>query len=159
MNMKLSRMFVLSLLALSMFAGCKDDEGTPVNDDTTTDPLEIYKKVYGASDVYLEGDFVVIHCTGVPDHPSPYFENTQWSDRFEAYNGSNPDWNQNPNEIVSFDVTRTSDPTSSTKEYLVVSCCALADKSEQRFAGVYTSSIVEFEYVYKEPINESAIQC
>jgi hypothetical protein len=61
----------------------------------------VYKKVYGASEIYIEGDFVVIKTNGFPDHKSPYYSGTTWSaTRYEAYNGTNPLWGQNPNKIA-----------------------------------------------------------
>ncbi|MCB0734322.1 MAG: YHYH protein [Bacteroidetes bacterium] len=96
---------ILAVFGLAIIlSGCKDDTETPQQDNTTSGLPEVYKKIYGASDVYLDGDYVVIHSNGVPDHPSPYFQNTQWSDRYEAYNGTNTNWNQNPNTISSFNL-------------------------------------------------------
>ena len=78
--------------------GTTGGEGeTNVGDDVP----EIYSKIYAASDIYLEGDYVVIEVNGVPDHNSPYFVTS--SSQYEAYNGDNPDFRQNPNNIESFD--------------------------------------------------------
>jgi len=87
-----------------MMNSCKDDTTTEP-ETKTTDLPNVYKKIYGASDVYLEGDFVVVQSNGLPDHKSPYYQNTQWSDKYEAYNGSNGNWNQNPNTISSGNMT------------------------------------------------------
>ncbi len=88
-----------------MMNSCKDDTTTTEPETSTTDLPNVYKKIYGASDVYLEGDFVVVQSNGLPDHKSPYYQNTQWSDKYEAYNGSNGNWNQNPNTIASGNMT------------------------------------------------------
>jgi len=93
---------LITVLAISLFS-CKDDSvSTSEQGDTNTetDELAIYKKVYGASDIYLDGNTVVIKTNGVPDHKSPYFQNTEWeNDLYEAYNGTNTAWNKNPNVI------------------------------------------------------------
>lgn len=109
--MKLNKLLTLALIVgFGLYvSSCKDDteEVTVTHTDTTsTDPsLAIYEKIYGASEIYLEGDFVVIKVTGLPDHKSPYYDGTQWSSLYEAYNGTNPSWHQNPNEIASFNYT------------------------------------------------------
>lgn len=66
----------------------------------------VYKKIYGASDIYIDGDYVVIKTNGLPDHKSPYYSGTAWaSTKYEAYNGTNPQWGQNPNKIAEADAT------------------------------------------------------
>lgn len=96
----------------TLFGGCKDDDGVSTqNSDTNgggniaTDVPEAFKNIYGATDMYLDGEYVVIKTTGIPDHKSPYYQNTQWSDMYEAYSGNNPAWNQNPNRISATNAT------------------------------------------------------
>jgi hypothetical protein len=93
-----------ALLFLSV-NGCKKDSST--TDPVTTDAdLSVYKKIYGATSVTQDGDYVVIKCTGLPDHKSPYYQGTQWAaTKYEAYNGSNSNWMQNPNKIAQSDYT------------------------------------------------------
>lgn len=76
-------------------------DGSTNETNIGADVPEIYSKIYSASDIYLEGDYVVIEVDGVPDHNSPYFSSS--SSQYEAYNGDNPDFRQNPNTIESFD--------------------------------------------------------
>lgn len=64
---------------------------------------EVYNKVYGASSIALQGDHVVIKVDGTPDHKSPYFNEIDPS--YAPYDGSNPNFNLNPNRITSFDFT------------------------------------------------------
>ena len=91
----------MTALAIPFFNSCKKDSTTTTT-TTTSSSLDIYKKIYGASSITQDGDYVVIKCNGVPDHKSPYFKTTQWeSTKYEAYNGSNPKWGQNPNVIGS----------------------------------------------------------
>ena len=91
----------LALLVGSMFISCKKDDTT---DTTTTEVPSVYKKIYGATDLYVEGDYVVIKCAGTPDHKSPYYQGTTWSNLYQAYNGSGT-FSQNPNKIGSQNYT------------------------------------------------------
>ncbi len=92
------------ILLLSL-AACSKSDDTGTGGTTTTLP-DVYKKIYGASAVYVEGTMVVIKCDGVPDHKSPYFQGTAWAaTKYEAYNGTNPLWNQNPNRIATTNLT------------------------------------------------------
>jgi hypothetical protein len=110
----------LSITALFVvFISCKKDASssttgtTTKTTTTTTDPVntggtipDVYKKIYNATDMYISGDYLVIKTTSLPDHKSPYYQGTQWaSTKYEAYNGTNPLWNQNPNSIAESDVT------------------------------------------------------
>ena len=92
------------LVSLIIFLSCKKDE-----DDTTATPTpvpDVYKKIYGASDMYVEGDYVIIKSTALPDHKSPYYQGTQWAAaKYEAYNGTNPNYATNPNRISQFTMT------------------------------------------------------
>lgn len=108
----------IAMLAIftSVLFACKKDEGytaTPTNNSTTVDPTDnsgnnvgsgvpdVYKKIYGANDMYVDGDYIVITSNGLPDHKSPYYLGTQWeSTMYEAYNGSNSKFVLNPNRIA-----------------------------------------------------------
>lgn len=83
-----------------LWVGCTEDDGLPNDGTDSSEVPAVYKKIYGASEIYVDGDFVVIKTDGIPDHKSPYYEGTQWSNQYEAYNGTNPNWNQNPNRIT-----------------------------------------------------------
>lgn len=89
------------LLIFGSLASCSKSKSTTNN----TAVPEIYKKIYGATDMYVDGNYIVIKTNGRPDHKSPYYQGTQWSSLYEAYNGSNPAWMQNPNKISSFNMT------------------------------------------------------
>ncbi|MBI1770121.1 MAG: YHYH protein [Bacteroidetes bacterium] len=91
----------LSVLAILTLFSCTKSSVTP---STSTVP-DVYKKIYGVTDVYVDGDYIVIKSTGLPDHKSPYYQSTQWSNLYEAYNGTNANWSQNPNKISSFTYT------------------------------------------------------
>lgn len=97
----LNTVFTLFFFA-SLLVSCKPDDGSDPDPDlgTTGEVPEVYKKVYGASSVTLDRGFIVIKTNGVPDHKSPYFQNTQWqAEKYEAYNGTNANFHQNPNKI------------------------------------------------------------
>ena len=101
--MKTAYFLFFSFLILSI--ACKKDSTTQTNNTTSDSIPSVYKTVYGATDMYVSGDYLYIKCTGLPDHKSPYYQGTQWSAQYEAYNGSNTKWSQNPNKIASFNYT------------------------------------------------------
>ena len=43
---------------------------TKINDNSSDAQLEIYKKIYAATDIYIDGDYVIIKTDGRPDIPS-----------------------------------------------------------------------------------------
>ena len=89
------------LLALATFCTCSDNDPKKDYINVPDGELpEVYTKIYGAADVYRNGDYVVVKTNGLPDHKSPYYQSTAWqSTLYEAYNGSNALWSQNPNKI------------------------------------------------------------
>jgi len=89
------------LIVFGSLAACSKNK----TGSTNTAVPEVYKKIYGATDMYVDGNYIVIKTNGRPDHKSPYYQGTQWSNLYEAYNGSNPSWMQNPNKIASFNMT------------------------------------------------------
>jgi hypothetical protein len=86
---------------------CSKDTATATTVSGTTVLPEVFKKfsstIQGTSlQVYVDGNYVVIKSNGLPDHKSPYYKNTAWSSTmYEAYNGNNNAWSQNPNTIAS----------------------------------------------------------
>jgi hypothetical protein len=102
--------FITMLLASgTLYTACKKEEKTTTTNNTTpttTDSLSIHKKIYGATDVYIDGDYVVIKVNCLPDHKTPYYQGTQWAtEKYEAYNGTNPMFHQNPNKISQQNLT------------------------------------------------------
>lgn len=82
--------------------GCSDES---VIASTETIPTP-YQKIYGAYDIYNDGDYVVIKVLSRPEHKSPYYAGTQWQNTlYEAYNGSNPNYAQNPHRIAEANLT------------------------------------------------------
>ncbi len=92
---------IACIVLLATLSCSKDSDDTDNTNNTTPVPA-VYQKIYGATSVAVEGNYVVIKTSGLPDHKSPYYKNTQWeSTLYEAYNGSNSAWSQNPNTISS----------------------------------------------------------
>jgi len=103
---------LITVLLISGFIACKKTSDTSTSTGTTTTTTigtgvpDVYKKIYGATSITVEGSYIVIKATSLPDHKSPYYQNTQWaSTKYEAYNGTNTLWNQNPNVIAEADCT------------------------------------------------------
>ena len=105
-------LMIFTVLFFGILYGCKKDtvdplccveeETTEGNTTTIGDEVPaVYSKIYNATDIYLDGNYVVIEVDGVPDHNSPYFSSS--SSQYEAYNGDNSNFNLNPNTIDSFD--------------------------------------------------------
>lgn len=97
-------MIIIAALAFTAI-NCGEDTVSSTTSNTTNsgDVPAVYRKIYGATDLYIEGDFVVIKSNGRPEHKSPYYLNTQWhSTLYEAYNGPNPNFQLNPNHIAEF---------------------------------------------------------
>lgn len=102
----MNRIIYSTLLASSILfsTGCKKDDTTTTSSTTTnTTAPAIYKKIYGATDLYVDGNFIVIKSTGLPDHKSPYYATT--NSLYEAYNGTNASWSKNSNTIASSSYT------------------------------------------------------
>jgi hypothetical protein len=93
-----------SILFLFFFlVSCHKDSSSPTS---STEVPAVYKKIYGASDMYIDGNYVVIKSNGRPDHKSPYYQGTQWAGTlYEAYNGTNPNFAINPNRIATANLT------------------------------------------------------
>jgi YHYH protein len=89
--------------ALCAFMGCDNSED-PVNN--TEELPAVYNLMYGATDVYVDGNYIVIKSNGRPDHKSPYYLDTEWeSTHNETYNGTNSSFVLNPNRIATFNYT------------------------------------------------------
>lgn len=85
-------------------AGCHKSSST--NNNTTTPVPAVYQKIYGATDMYVDGNYIVIKTNSRPDHKSPYYQGTQWgATLYEAYNGTNSNFALNPNRIATTNLT------------------------------------------------------
>src|ERR1051326_4045691 len=103
--MKPPTLYLLLFLLPAFDCGCKKDDLTGMTSSSTDDVPAVYKKIYGASDIYADGDYIVIKSTGVPDHKSPYFLNTQWQSTMWI-NDTHSGFSQAPgNKIASWNYT------------------------------------------------------
>lgn len=87
------------------------------NDSDITNNEEINQTVYNITPILskfdnvegvsysVKGDYVEILTNGLPDHKSPYWG--QGNAMYETYNGTNPNWHQNPNLIKTQTITLT----------------------------------------------------
>ncbi|WP_408040177.1 YHYH protein [Tenacibaculum amylolyticum] len=98
----------MSILILGIFAllACSSDNESdgntnPPMDSTSYNISSILSKFDNVSGVSytVNGDFVEFTSNGLPDHGSPYWE--AGNPMYEAYNGNNPNWHQNPNTIMT----------------------------------------------------------
>ena len=79
-----------------LITSCRKNDDSTSNNNSSTAVPDIYKKIYGAADMYIQGDYVVIKTIALPDHKSPYYKSTQWeSTKYEAYNGNNASYFSN----------------------------------------------------------------
>ncbi len=92
---------ILFVLVTVIFS-CKKDDSISTTTTTTTTLPDVFKKFNSTVTVYVDGNYVVLKSNNLPDHKSPYYKTTQWAaTMYEAYNGTNTAWNQNPNVIGS----------------------------------------------------------
>jgi hypothetical protein len=99
--MKLRSILYSSTLISFLLSGCL---GTPEPAIISSSELPaVFQKFTDNVNVYVEGNFIVIETDNIPDHGSPYFNQTDT--RYEAYNGSNTNFMLNPNRIASQNIT------------------------------------------------------
>lgn len=84
-------------LVLSACDSSSSDEDEIKNNgaNITGDVPTIFERFYNDVTVYQDGNTIVVESEGVPDHDSPYFDDS----RYEAYDGTNSAFNLNPNRI------------------------------------------------------------
>jgi hypothetical protein len=84
---------------LLIIGACGGSKAVTAPVDDRSDLPAQYQKFGANVELYRDGDVVVIRTTGVPDHKSPYFGTGD--SRYEAYNGTNPNFVLNPNRIAA----------------------------------------------------------
>ncbi|MFN3665494.1 MAG: YHYH protein [Sediminibacterium sp.] len=88
----------LLIASATLFLSCKKDTAGAGTTTNATLP-DVFKKFNTTVTISVEGNYVVLKSTGIPDHKSPYFATT--NAQYEAYNGTNPNYAKNPNSIQS----------------------------------------------------------
>jgi hypothetical protein len=66
----------------------------------------VYRKIYGASSITREGDFLIIKSTGIPDHQSAYYSPSD--SLYQSFSGTTFNGNKfqkNPNRISKMNYT------------------------------------------------------
>jgi hypothetical protein len=90
------------MLALAISFSCSEDEDP--KDIVEEELPAVFEKFYGASDVYIEGNYIVIKSNALPDHKSPYYKGTQWEAAMYVED-TRDGFNAAPNKIASFNYT------------------------------------------------------
>lgn len=95
-----SRFLLLPAAAITVsLAACQKEELTDTTPATEEVPA-VYSKIYGATDIYVDGDYIVIKTNDVPDHKSPYFLNTQWQSTMWI-DDTRPGFQQAPGNLIA----------------------------------------------------------
>lgn len=100
-----SRLPLMAMTLIGVIAACgaaTSATESPATDNATGLP-SAYAKFTSAVTLTQDGDNVVIRATGVPDHKSVYFASTD--SRYEAYTGTNKNFNSNGFQIVEQQLT------------------------------------------------------
>ncbi|WP_299556184.1 YHYH protein [Seonamhaeicola sp.] len=124
---KVKQLLILPLLAAIIFIACSsgdDSDVTQDDDNNTQQPAEtdydisgILSKFSGTGLSYeVNGNTVTFTTDDLPNHTSPYWPTT--NALYEAYNGTNPNWNINPNRISAQNIvfTITLNPQEATNK-------------------------------------------
>ncbi|WP_298504968.1 YHYH protein [uncultured Maribacter sp.] len=104
---KITYFFVLLTLVFS----CSNDESDRSDELETLNPTAyntqpLLTKFSGTGLSYeINGNSVIFTTQDLPDHTSPYWDTA--NALYEEYNGTNPDWNQNPGSIGAQNIVFT----------------------------------------------------
>ena len=97
-------LFTISMFFGSVFISCK--KGSTSNSTNPVTVPVVFSKFNAAVTISADAEYVTLKTNGLPPHKSPYYQGTQWEvSLYEAYNGSNPAFNLNPNRIASQNLT------------------------------------------------------
>jgi hypothetical protein len=113
----LKTIFKIHLFSISILCtlGCSGDESSSIIDDDEVIPIRNYDitsllSKFNSTGMTIEinANSVVFNTNDLPDHKSPYYLDTEWeSELYELYNGTNPQFNLNPNRIAEQNITFT----------------------------------------------------
>ena len=111
-NLRNVSIVICAFTAISFACSSNDDSSSSSDDDgggavaTEYDITSILSKFDGTGLSYaINGSTVTFTTQDLPNHTSPYWDMT--NPLYEAYNGTNSSWNQNPNSIVTQNITLT----------------------------------------------------
>lgn len=92
-------------LSVAFIAGCNNISSSTSSAASANVPA-VYKKIYGATSITRDGDYIVIKTRDLPDYKTPYYKGTVYADSMYApYSGSNPNFKLNPNRIKAQNLT------------------------------------------------------
>lgn len=90
--------FNLGTLTLLLACGATSPAGTDGTSGTTIEPTFYTKNFKNIVSIAVDGNSIVITTTDLPDHKSPYYG--VGNAKYEAYNGTNTQFQLNPNRII-----------------------------------------------------------
>ena len=101
----MKKILSIALLMTGLLA-CKKSSTTSSssNTDTTYNISALASKFSGNVSAVVQGDYLVITSTDIPDHKSPYFKGTKWQDSLYVTD-SISSFKQNPNTIEAQSIT------------------------------------------------------
>ena len=99
MKRTIASLLLIPVVLLLVF--CSEDS-TGSSETPTEDAPAVFELFTDDVTVYVDGDNVVLETTNIPNHGSPYFATN--SSNYEAYNGTNANYRQNPNQIAEQDI-------------------------------------------------------
>ncbi|MBU2950079.1 YHYH protein [Tamlana agarivorans] len=109
----LNYFLIFPMFLMAVFMACSNgDDATVIEEEeqeipsTNYDVSAILSKFEGTGLSYaVNGNTVTFTTKDLPNHTSPYWPST--NPLFEDYNGTNSNWNQNPNEIAEQNIVFT----------------------------------------------------
>lgn len=93
MKMRTSALGMVLLGGAAAALACGKNAVAGATTDGSAEVPAVFQKFGGGVEVSAEGNEIVLRSSGVPDHRSPYF--ARGDSRYEAYDGSNPQWASN----------------------------------------------------------------
>ncbi|MES2773363.1 MAG: YHYH protein [Bacteroidota bacterium] len=91
--------FIISSILVS---NCKKSTTDPIVTPAATVPA-VFSKFSSSVTISSDGTYITLKSNGLPDHKSPYYG--VGNAKYEAYNGTNAAYAQNPNSIISQNLT------------------------------------------------------
>jgi len=100
----MKKILSIAMLMTGLLA-CKKSSTTSSSSttDTTYNISALTSKFSGNVSAVVQGDYMVITSTDIPDHKSPYFQGTKWDSLYEA--DTNSTFSKNPSSIEQQSIT------------------------------------------------------
>lgn len=94
------------IAGLLLMAACKKSDNTNTGGNNNQEVPAVYNKIYGASSITNDGQYIIIKTNGTPDHKSVYYPVS--NALYEAFSGTTFGGNtfvRNPNSIAAKNYT------------------------------------------------------